>query len=297
MMTSSHSQKELVRRMMDFFEDELTGRNKLEIIEKIGEHIQQEYDTIPEKERIGKGLVYIVKAIGKGLFACLKEVINTKVALKDYLMNLISLCQVNDKRLKYLSTQLAYHLALTDFTSVTELVLEWAEDDEWDVRENACYPVIAGLKKSRNETISFLKKHVSSKNENIRRIIAESTRPKAEVKWLRDPAENGEILDLLTSLNHDPAIYVRKAVGNNIKDLSKYMPEKVLDLVEEWVVNGKKLSKRDKKNLRWTIFQGLRWLKDKEPKHHERIIGLIGENYILYFDEKRNRNALPPGLK
>ena len=33
----------------------------------------------------------------------------------------------------------------------------------------------------------------------------------------------------------DSSIYVRKSVGNNIKDLSKYMPEKILKLMEIWI--------------------------------------------------------------
>jgi hypothetical protein len=72
------------------------------------------------------------------------------------------------------------------------------------------------------------------------------------------------------------------------------MPEKILHLIEKWLSNKDKLTAKEQKNLTWTIYQSLRWLKEKNPEYHASIQRLVGENYILYFDEKRNRNALPP---
>jgi len=76
---------------------------------------------------------------------------------------------------------------------------------------------------------------INDKNQNLRRFVAESLRPKAEIKWLRDSNQNDKILDILTKLNSDPSISVRKSVGNNIKDLSKYMSQKIIDLMQTWI--------------------------------------------------------------
>ncbi|QEE16402.1 hypothetical protein DSAG12_02232 [Promethearchaeum syntrophicum] len=111
-----------------------------------------------------------------------------------------------------------------------------------------------------------------------------------------------EILDLLRA---DPSVYVRKSVGNNLKDLSKYMPEKILKLTKKWVKNANievnnELASKSKKErgekhfyLIWTIKHGLRWLKARNPEYFSQIQEILGKNYILYFDEKKNRTAKP----
>ncbi len=144
-------------------------------------------------------------------------------------------------------------------------------------------------------------KWAKSSNENLRRLASESLRPHASVKWLRDPLKNDTILQILTLLRQDSSIYVRKSVGNNLKDLTKYMPKKILFLVESWIneanikVHDALASEinlnREQKYLIWTIKQAMRWLKNKNPEFHPRIEKILGKNYILYFDEKRNRFA------
>ncbi|MBA7520192.1 hypothetical protein ES705_12285 [subsurface metagenome] len=38
----------------------------------------------------------------------------------------------------------------------------------------------------------------------------------------------------------------------------------------------------------------MRWIKKKNPKYHSNLENILGKNYILYFDEKRNKRANPP---
>ncbi len=125
-----------------------------------------------------------------------------------------------------------------DFKKMTEILEEWGTHDDWNIREAAIYPIIASLKKEPKQILPLLSNWINHKNENIRRLVAESLRPKAEVKRLRNPEKNDKVLVLLSELRMDPSLYVRRAVGNNIKDLSKYMPEKMLDLMESWLENS-----------------------------------------------------------
>jgi len=124
---------------------------------------------------------------------------------------------------------------------------------------------------------------------------------------LRDPRKNDKVLKILTSLRKDPSIYVRKPVGNNIKDLSKYMPEKMLDLMEKWIKTQRKETKinihnelameeglsKEEMQLIWTMKHAMRWIRAKNPELHPRLEKILGKNYILYFDEKKNRLAKP----
>jgi hypothetical protein len=71
------------------------------------------------------------------------------------------------------------------------------------------------------------------------------------------------------------------------------MPEKSLDLVETWLAVKDQLDTKGQKNLIWTIYHALKWLKAKKPEYHDRIKTIVGENYLLYFDEKKNRTATP----
>ncbi|MHA1680066.1 MAG: DNA alkylation repair protein [Promethearchaeota archaeon] len=282
-------------RSVEFFEKNInvfsmSGR-ELDVICQL---ITVEYKMIPGKERVGKGMVYIVKAVAKAFVDFLGGKVKGRKKKVELIMDIIQVKPTDKKALMFVIF-LASHVATEDFKLVKDFIIEWAQSKDWEIREMACYPVISGLKKQAEETFAFLNANVNSSNEYIRRLCAESLRPKAELKWLRDPedARNNLALLLLTHLNHDPSIYVRKAVGNNLKDLSKYMPRKILEVMAEWLDTGKSLGARERKYLLWIVYQGLRWLKEKEPKYHHAIEKLVGRNYLLYFNEKSNRWAVP----
>jgi 3-methyladenine DNA glycosylase AlkC len=191
--------------------------------------------------------------------------------------------------------------------NIKSILKEWGSNDDWKVREGAIYPIISGLKKNPEKVLEILAKWVNHENEYIRRLVAESLRPKATVKWLRNPEKNDKVLDILTEMRKDPSLYVRKSVGNNIKDLSKYMPEKMLRLMESWLEQAnirvhEQLATevgltQEEKRLIWTIKQGMRWIKDKNPEFHDGLEQILGKFYLLYFDEKTNRLAKPPSKK
>jgi hypothetical protein len=83
------------------------------------------------------------------------------------------------------------------------------------------------------------------------------------------------------------------------------MPLKILNLVEQWVIDADIIVKEDlasksKKELGpnnfyliWTIKHALRWLRERNPEYHSKIEKILGKNYVLYFNEKKNRLAKP----
>lgn len=276
------------------------------LFSQIKEYLQEEYDLIPEKERIGKGAIYISKYISKQMVDYLKNTIKLK---SDYFVQLSELLfEYGENKKDYKLNHFALYIFAEFifqfpecFEKTTHLLENWANHEEWQFRESTGEIILSALEKNKEKTLDYLEELATNDNEKLRRLVSESLRPRADIKWLRDPNKNDRILNILTILRKDPSIYVRKSVGNNLKDLTKYIPEKILDLMQEWIkssnikVYGELSSEeglnKDQKLLIWTMKQALRWLKDRNPEFHPKLENLLGKNYVLYFNEKKNRLA------
>ncbi|MHA1149235.1 MAG: DNA alkylation repair protein [Promethearchaeota archaeon] len=282
--------------------------DNLEILKNIADNLHKEYDLIPEKEKLGKGRLYIARHVAKEIYQYLKTEVKVD---NEYIIQFIrkAFNFVENKNI-----QIIQHFALLflseyitqfseEFENIIPLLEKAVNNEEWAIKMSCVYPIITILKKEPDKILGFLSNWSKSENENLRRLVAESLRPRAEIKWLRDPTKNDKVLEILTILNKDPSISVRKSVGNNIKDLSRYMPEKILDLMEKWIISlnikgHDELAtevglSREEKRLIWTIKHAMSWLKENKPEFHSRIGKILGKNYILYFDEKRNKLAKP----
>jgi len=308
-MVSISSSKLIRERSVNFckqIKDWTLENNKLETLKQIMEYLNKEYGMIPEKERIGKGTVYISKNVAKGIIEFLmnSNIINEKY-IEKFTQETFSFGLDNESMImKHFSLSFLGEYVLNypdQFETLLPLIEKWIDSEEWDVRETVLQSALYALKKVPNKTFEIFEKWAKNENPNLRRAVSETSRPSASVKWLRDPTKNNKILELLTKLNKDPSIYVRKSVGNNLKDLTKYMPEKILTLMEQWIIEAKikvhdELASEvglstDQKNLIWTIKHAMRWLKERNPEHHPRLEKILGKNYVLYFDEKKNRLA------
>jgi len=74
------------------------------------------------------------------------------------------------------------------------------------------------------------------KNHHVRRLASEGIRPRlpwamALPSFKKNPAAIFPVLELL---KNDPSEYVRRSVANNLNDISKDHPDKVLAIVKEW---------------------------------------------------------------
>ncbi|MBD3351912.1 MAG: hypothetical protein GF364_10545 [Candidatus Lokiarchaeota archaeon] len=315
--SSISSKKMIKKRATEFWNSESIWAN-LENIEqdniKIRKFIEHEYDIIPEKERIGKGSVYIAYAV-----AAAGSSILTKRG-GDYYAHIVKLFEYGNelnrkkdnisKQIHCINLAIAFmgeYASLSKSNAIKSLkkAKSWANHDDWKVREMSGRILRKCLKKFPKITLYAMKKWIQSDNENIRRIVTESARPLANIKWLRDPKKNDEVIEILDCLKSDSSSYVRKSVGNNLKDLSKYMPKKIIKLVKRWIDNAgievvDDLSSKNKSELGidnyylvWTIKHALRWLRKNNPEFKTQLQDILGENYVLYFDEKRNKLAIP----
>ena len=310
-MVSISSSKLIRERTRDFCK-KLEDWHHIEkgslIYEKINNFLQKEYDLIPEKERIGKGAVFISRYISKEMIQFLRQEIkvNTNYFI-EFSENAFNYGE-NKGYLKILHFTLLFFAEFIaqfpeELENVKHLIEKWANHEEWQIRESTGEAILSGLKKIPENTLDYLIKLAKNNNENLRRLVSESLRPRADVKWLRDSTKNGRVLKILEILRNDASIYVRKSVGNNIKDLTKYMPEKMFNLMESWI-NESKIKvcdelateiglNKEEKRLIWIIKHGMRWLKERKPEYHPQLEQLLGRYYILYFDEKKNRLARP----
>jgi 3-methyladenine DNA glycosylase AlkC len=85
--------------------------------------------------------------------------------------------------------------------------------------------------------VPILKGWTRDKNEHVRRLAAEGSRPRgvwtAHIEsFKKDPQP---VFEILEPLKADESLYVRKAVANNLNDISKEHPEKVVKLAEKWL--------------------------------------------------------------
>ena len=122
-----------------------------------------------------------------------------------------------------------------------------------------------------NKMIPILKRWTKSENEHIRRLAAEGSRPRgvwtAHIETFKKNPQS--VFEILEPLKSDESLYVRKAVANNLNDISKEHPEKVVKLAERW-------SQSNNEHTNWIIKRGLRTLI---KKGHPQALKLMGVNH------------------
>ncbi|MFT4678646.1 MAG: 3-methyladenine DNA glycosylase AlkC [Flavobacteriales bacterium] len=99
--------------------------------------------------------------------------------------------------------------------------------------------------------------HTWSQDENVhvRRLVSEGSRPRLPwapklVNFIQDPTP---VIELITKLNNDPELYVRRSVANNINDIAKDHPDLAVKTLLAW-------QKNKSKNTDWIIGHASRTL-------------------------------------
>jgi 3-methyladenine DNA glycosylase AlkC len=108
------------------------------------------------------------------------------------------------------------------------------------------------------ETLIQMKKWASSKNEHLRRLASEGSRPRlpwaiALDSFKKDPSPIVEILELLKD---DASIYVRKSVANSLNDISKDNPHITKEIAQSWINHSKERDKLLKHGCRTLLKRG-----------------------------------------
>jgi len=150
---------------------------------------------------------------------------------------------------------------LDDFaTSVTAM--------EQLTRYSSCeFTVRPFLLKDLDYMLPVIRRWAQSDNEHVRRLAAEGTRPRGV--WMPHIPEFREnpkpVLEILELLKADDSLYVRKAVANNLNDISKDHPSTVIKTALRWKKDGNK-------HTDWIIKHACRSLI---KKGHPEVFGLF----------------------
>ena len=116
--------------------------------------------------------------------------------------------------------------------------------------------------------LPILMKWTMSRNEHIRRLAAEGSRPRGVWTVHIDAFKKDArpVIDILARLKSDESLYVRKAVANNLNDISKEHPDLVASTCKKWQEAGD--ARTD-----WIIKHGCRTLI---KNGHPLVMSLFG---------------------
>lgn len=124
------------------------------------------------------------------------------------------------------------------------------------------------LLKYPEQCFSHLVQWINSDSEHVRRLVSEGTRPRLPwgqqlPPYIKNPSD---VLDILELLKDDPSEYVRRSVANNLNDISKDHPERVIALCKAW-------SKNSNPKRQWIIRHATRTLV---KQGHPGVFDLLG---------------------
>ena len=125
-------------------------------------------------------------------------------------------------------------------------------------------------------TFERLAEWATDPNVHVRRLVSEGTR--SRLPWaprLRTVQENPDpVLDLLELLKDDPEEYVRRSVANNLNDIAKDHPERVVEVAARWWVDAPP----DRRRL---VRHALRTLVKSGHRGALGVLGYGGESPIV----------------
>jgi len=149
------------------------------------------------------------------------------------------------------------HLVFSDYVEVygTDHFDEsMAALAEFTIGSSAEFAIRPYLKVDQESTLRQMKVWSKDKNEHLRRLASEGTRPRLPwamslPKFKKNPKS---VLDIIEPMIGDKSLYVRRSVANNLNDISKDNPELTRSVARKHL--GKS------KDSDWTIKHGCRTL-------------------------------------
>ena len=172
-----------------------------------------------------------------------------KRALADYLSN----DNVYTKELAFLAFKSnvyqvrMYSVFLFGHLSSYEEILifmrdEVSKDDNWRVQEVLAKAFDEFCKQTGYEkSLPVIDDWLQNNNPNVRRAVTEGLRKWTSRPYFKDNPD--EAIKRIATLKEDSSEYVRKSVGNALRDIGKKFPELIKEELDSWDVKSKEIQK------------------------------------------------------
>lgn len=232
------------------------------------------YAAIPDRQRTSRGITWTLKRIGDLIASACSD----ESEIKAFGLVLHENLGRADK-LQGVPIFLMSEYGRKHPDEVLDFFKQAAGADEWEVREFAAGGFQKVLKPNRAPLQPWLKKMAVSENPNVRRFVSEMLRPVATGRWLRQKPLYS--LGVLRHLFRESHPYPRTSVGNNLSDLSRYLPELIFPIIEELVAS-------EDKNSYWIAHRACRNLVKQFP---ERVMDVLGVDEYHYKDRNFFRDG------
>ena len=270
---------------MKILNDEIEKKMQTDIIHPI---IEKEYDiaikhiphiidelyaNIPNNKRISYGRVHTIKVLSEHIYTRLIEL---DAPIYEIASNIFD--KSNDFKSKGVSLDILSFYGLEDYRKVLSYFESAAVSSDWDMRELSSILFRKLIKKYPNEMRKYLLQLVKSDDANIRRFVAETLRPAQENRWFYKNPDYS--LSVLKNMFQESSAYPRAAVGNNLSDLARQLPDLVYGLIKKLVDSGNK-------NSYWIAYRACRNLVKKEPI---KVMDLLKMDEYKYKKRVHKRN-------
>lgn len=164
--------------------------------------------------------------------------------LKDQKLNHLDVATQLLKHESYqarmLATYLFGKLAVSDTHALTILKTTVAKDDNWRVQEMLAKAIDHYCKtKGYEKCLPEVKKWLSDKNPNIVRAVIEGFRIWTSKSYFKEHPERA--IEWIARHKQHESEYVRKSVGNALRDIKRRNEKLILAEIENWDLNDKKI--------------------------------------------------------
>ena len=129
----------------------------------------------------------------------------------------------------------------TDKEILTFMREEVSKDDNWRVQEVLAKSFDEFCKSIGYEkTLTVIDEWINHDNPNTRRAVTEGLRIWTSRPYFKENPK--EAIRRIANLKEDKSEYVRKSVGNALRDISKKFPELIKDELNTWKLENKEIN-------------------------------------------------------
>ena len=129
----------------------------------------------------------------------------------------------------------------TDKEILTFMREEVSKDDNWRVQEVLAKSFDEFCKSIGYEkTLTVIDEWLNHENPNTRRAVTEGLRIWTSRPYFKENPK--EAIRRIANLKEDKSEYVRKSVGNALRDISKKFPELIKDELNTWKLENKEIN-------------------------------------------------------